>query len=211
VRIRAGKNAVGFYRTDSPTSLHLAFPGSNYEIDVADPSATDAQRLVASGAIEPVATPAAPPLAAGPTPVAVSPAELSELSAALHQPIYWVGPSADTTYELTRTAAGLIYLRYLPRGVAVGAPAQYLTIGTYPLSRAYATGVANSKLPGAVTIAVPGAIAYSANQDPTSVYLAFPGVNEQVEVFDPSSTVADQTVMQHEVHAVSPEARSALG
>jgi hypothetical protein len=49
-------NGGGFALVDAahPTSVHLAFPGSAYEIEVYDPSPTTARRLAASGDIRPV-------------------------------------------------------------------------------------------------------------------------------------------------------------
>src|SRR5438034_9760456 len=48
---------------------------------------------------------------------AVSVADLAALPARLHHPVYWAGPKAGYTYELTATSDGKISLPYLPVGV----------------------------------------------------------------------------------------------
>ena len=87
--------------------------------------------------------------------------------------------------QLTRTATGRVYIRYLPPGVNAGAPGgKYLIVATYPFTGAYRAlqTLANGK-----GISVPGhGIAYIDPKDPTSVHLAYPGINFQVEVYDPS-------------------------
>jgi hypothetical protein len=75
--------------------------------------------------------------ASAPAPTAVSPARLSELATSGGQPIYWVGPRTDTTYELSRKGTNL-FLRYLPRGVSVGDKRLFLTVGTYTEPNAFA-------------------------------------------------------------------------
>jgi len=53
--------------------------------------------------------------------------------------VYWAGAPSKDTYELTRTTDGRTDIRYLPPGVAVGdTRPDYLTVGTYPLTNAYA-------------------------------------------------------------------------
>ena len=133
-------------------------------------------------------------------PVIVSPAELKTESKILRQPIYWAGPRKGFHYEFRRTANGYVYVRYLPRGVAAGAPgSKFLVVATYPLSGAYgalkkfAKGKAVAGPHGSIFFALPG------NRE--SVYVAFPGVDYEVEVYDPSPKVARAIVMSG---AVSP-------
>ena len=64
-------------------------------------------------------------------------AKLADLAAALHQPIFWLGPKRGFTYELTQTGSGNIYVRYLPHGVDVATDKPYLTVATYPFPGAY--------------------------------------------------------------------------
>ena len=126
-------------------------------------------------------------------PVALSVSGLQTLTATLNQvhgqPIYWAGAKSGFLYELRRTSNGNVYIRYLPRNVAAGTPApSYLTVATYPFTGAYA---ALQKVAGGNGIAIPGGgIAVVDTKDPKSVHLAYPNVNYQVEVYDPSSAKA---------------------
>ena len=79
-------------------------------------------------------------------------ADLKALAQKLGHPVYWAGPKAGVTYELTQAANGSIYIRYLPRGASVGSPQPYLTVATYPFPGAYAALVALTKQPGARSI-----------------------------------------------------------
>jgi hypothetical protein len=118
---------------------------------------------------------------------------LSGLSKALGRPVYWGGPRPRFTYELTLASnAQRVYLRYLPPGVPLGSPRpDYLSIGTYSVRGAAAALRARGRQPGAVGLKLPhGAVGYYSTARPTSVYIAFPGTNEQIEVYDPSPSVA---------------------
>jgi hypothetical protein len=118
-------------------------------------------------------------------PVGLNVSGLKSLAATLDQPVYWAGPKAGYRYEFTRTTDGKTYVRYLPRGVTVGdSRANFLIIATYPFVNALKSlrAVANGEgasIPGG-GFALPDA-AY-----PQSTHLAFPGVDYQVEVYDPS-------------------------
>jgi hypothetical protein len=122
-------------------------------------------------------------------PVALSAQGLRTLARAVKQPIYWDGPKAGYMYELTRTATGRIYVRYLPPGVKAGAHgARYLIVATYPYVNAL--GGLRS-VAGGKQIALPGGgIAVVDAGYPKSVHLAYPGVAYQVEVYDPSPAAA---------------------
>ena len=75
--------------------------------------------------------------AASPASSAASVAQLRGIPAETGHPLYWAGRRSEFTYELTRTADGNVYVRYLPPGIPVGArEPNYLTIGTYPRPRA---------------------------------------------------------------------------
>ena len=61
-------------------------------------------------------------------------------------------------------------------GVKVGSTRPYLTVGTYPLSRAYAATAAQGRRSGAVALHIGhGGIAFYRSSRPTNVFLAFPG------------------------------------
>jgi hypothetical protein len=125
-------------------------------------------------------------------PVAATPAALRELSAKGAQPIYWVGPRPGQTYELTRTAGGRVYVRYLPAGAAIGnRRADYTIVGTYPTQGALQVLKDLAKQPNEKSVPAPGGgIAVYSTSAPTNVYVAFPGQNVEIEVFDPSARKA---------------------
>jgi hypothetical protein len=206
VKLAAPGGAVAFYRRSRPTNVYLAFPGINDQIEVYDPNAAQGQALVTGGSIAAVGgapTPATTTSAANAA-VAVSPSALKQLARTLGSPIYWAGTKSGDTYELRQTASGWVYIRYLPGGVAVGATQPYLTIATYPVENAFSITSDASGQSGTVKIPVTGGgVAFYAKARPNSVYLAFPGVNEQVEVFDPSAALGHRAVAKGEIRQVS--------
>jgi hypothetical protein len=137
-------------------------------------------------------------------PVAATQGDLRSRSIDEGHPIYWAGPRSDTTYELTRTSNGRIFIRYLPKGVPVGVDkADYTIVGTYPVPNA--TGVLEglAKKSGEQNLSVPGGgIAVYSTSHPTNVYIAYPGSNLQIEVFDPSADRARRIVTSGQVTPV---------
>jgi hypothetical protein len=109
----------------------------------------------------------------------------------LGQPVYWLGTERGHRFELKRASNGSVFLRYLPAGVPAGNPAAYRTVGTYPFAGAFG---ATHRLAGeaqTVWFSVRGGgIAVYRRSRPTNVYLAWPGFDYQVEVFDPSAAAA---------------------
>jgi hypothetical protein len=53
-----------------------------------------------------------------------------------------------------------------------------------------------------VEVAVPGAIAFYERSHPTNVYIAFPRVSEQIEVFDPVAGSARSLVARGLITAI---------
>jgi hypothetical protein len=134
-------------------------------------------------------------------PVGLSAQGLRNRVASLNQPIYWAGPKPGYVYELTRTDSGNVYVRYLPPGANPGAPgAPYLIIATYPFGNALQALIAVShgkqlNLPG-------GGIALVDEKYPKSVHVAFPGVNYQIEVYDPSPARSRRVAVSGDVRPV---------
>jgi hypothetical protein len=181
--IKLHDGAVAVLDTKHPTSVYLAFPRSDYEIEVYDPSPPHALQLVRSGAIMPVSTMAAP--------TAITLQQLRALESAVRHPVYWIGPQSRTTYEVARTSDGRIYVRYLPPGAKVGNRRPYTTVGTYPLRNPLAAVKMIAKQTHGRTLAIArGGVAVVDGKHPTSVYVAYPGSTYQVEVFDPSAARA---------------------
>jgi hypothetical protein len=114
--------------------------------------------------------------------------DLLSLAADLGHPVYWAGSRPPNQMELTQEADGSLYLRYLPAGAEPGDPRpQFLTVGTYPVVgaeaalRRIAAGAGSSLdyLPaGGVVLVNPS--------ESTSVYLAYPASDLQIEVYDPA-------------------------
>jgi hypothetical protein len=201
VKIGVGGGAVAFYNKAYPNSAFVSYPGSSYQIEVYDPTAGGARKLIASGQVKTV--PGSPAETTGA--VAVTPKQLAKRAADEHQPIYWAGPSPTTTYELSKTSQGWFLLRYLPRGVPIGTGKGYLTIGTYPVTDAYGAVQRLAQEKGARTYNLKdGSLAVSNPKHfPYSVFLAAPGSNYQVEVFNPVLARARQLVTSGKITAVS--------
>jgi hypothetical protein len=137
----------------------------------------------------------------GAGPAAMSVAGLKKLQTALRHPIYWAGPRPGDTYEVTQRSDGTIYVRYLPPGVRVGDPrGAFLIIVTYP----YANGLlALQRVQNGKGIRVPrGGLALVHQGYPRSVHLAYPRVNYQIEVYDPSPRVSRRVATSGQVRPV---------
>jgi hypothetical protein len=152
--------------------------------------------LVAAGRVRQVSSSAPAALPAAQTEASrTSVSALHTLAVKLDEPVFWLGAQPGHTLELTRGPYGRIDLRYLPGGAAPGSPRPFLAVGTYPLAHAFQTTVAASKAAEAVSIPLPnGAVAFYSKTRPTNVYVAFPGVNEQIEVYDPSPRVVHRLI-----------------
>jgi len=146
---------------------------------------------------------ATPPTAVSTTTVqAASLATIGALPTSLGHPVYWAGPKTATTYELTRTPDGRVYIRYLTGGAKVGSPLpDFLTVGTYVVPNAEAAVAAAAAQPGSVRVPLKGGVAFYNTARPTSVYFAYAGSDVQVETYDPSAPVARRLV---ETGAIKP-------
>jgi len=134
-------------------------------------------------------------------PVALSANGLRTLATTVGQPIYWAGPRRHFLYELTRTASGNVLIRYLPPGAAAGTRRPELTIATYPYKHALQAlknivGSRGHNLPG-------GGLALVDTRSPSSVHIAYPKVDYQVEVYDPSPARAQSVAFSGRVRPVS--------
>ena len=140
-----------------------------------------------------------PPAAGGPT--LVSEGQLRRLAAAAPGPVYWAGPKKGFSYELTRTASGRTYVRYLPAGVRAGDPRpSFLVVGTYTQPGSFADLQRAGKQPGALSLRIDkgGLVVFSSSR-PTSAYLSYPGSDYQVEVYSPSGNIARRLVLADKI------------
>jgi hypothetical protein len=186
VSVQSGPGSVAFYVRSHPQSVFYARSGSNVQVEVFDPSALKARTLVSTGRVAPVAKRSSGTgVPSGGHLVSVN--TLKQLAVSLHHPIYWLGEKPGSTYELTRTADGKLYVRYLPQGVKAGSSTPYTTVAMYPSPHALATlrPLANDKGAESYEIQGGGLALFAANY-PRSVHVAFPDLDYQIEVFDPT-------------------------
>jgi len=128
---------------------------------------------------------------------------LDNLASESSQPIYWAGPKHGT-YELTRTADGRTYIRYLPSADKVGdRTPNYLTVGTYPTKQAFSALRRAAARDGAVSANVDhGGLLVFNNSAPKSVYFSYPKSGYQVEVYDPSPLQARGLVLSGSIKPI---------
>jgi hypothetical protein len=135
----------------------------------------------------------------GSSAVVLSESGLETLAKTLHT-IYWVGPQPGMAYELRAAPDGRIFLRYVPAGSKPGVAGEYLSLGTYPLVKAFAATVRAAGKKDFVRVqAGDGVAAVYAGGRPTNVYLAFRGVDYQVELFDRDPARARKLVIERRV------------
>lgn len=118
-----------------------------------------------------------------------------ELIAAVKQlgvDVYWAGPVKDAKYTLAVPADGQAYVRYLPNGQGIeDTKPNYVVIATYTTTDAFtATQAAGNTSNGVTFINFEGAAVYYNKSTPTNVYVAYPNLNYQIEVFDPIAATA---------------------
>ena len=144
--------------------------------------------------------------------IAMKPAAIATLAQSVGHPIYWLGPMRDTTYEVTQAANGKIYVRYLPSGVDVGSPKQYLTVATYPFPGTYAVIRKQARVKGAVTARLAGGgVAVLDAGYPQSVHIGYPQVDHQIEVYDPTPARAMQLVSSGQLASIGSPAATTAG
>jgi len=134
-------------------------------------------------------------------PALISQDELKAYAKSLDHPLYWAGPRSNFGYELTKTADGSSYVRYLPNGVAAGDPRPiFLTIGTYPRDNAFGIVQQSAAAKGAQSVSLPGGgIGVPSPRSPKSVYLSYPKSPVLVEVFSTDAARSLQLVKRQAV------------
>ena len=137
-------------------------------------------------------------------PALISQAQLERLAVSLDQPIYWAGPRAGYSYEVTVARSGRVYVRYLPLGVKAGdSRPSFLVVGTYMQPGSFADLQHAAKQTGAISVGTGhgGLLVYS-SQHPSSAYLSFAGSKYQVEVYSPTGDTARNLVLAGKVTPV---------
>jgi hypothetical protein len=134
----------------------------------------------------------------------LSAAALREAVSGPGTPVYWAGERRGAELELSRPEDGRTYVRYLTGDAKAGDPRPiFLTIGTYDRPHPVQELRQQDKNEGAVLGEAPGgAVVYYDRRSPQSVYLAYPGVKAQIEVYDPDVKRALQLVNSGQIVAV---------
>lgn len=127
--------------------------------------------------------------------------DLRERSEDEGAPIYWAGPQPGAELELSVPEAGRTYVRYLTGGAQAADPRpEFLTVGTYAFPGAVESLEELAEKPGGVDRTAPGGgYVYFNREHPQSVYLAYPGVDVQIEVFDPDPKRAKDLVTSGQI------------
>ncbi len=103
--------------------------------------------------------------------------------------IFWAGAMTGAKYAFNHNAPGQDFIRYLPNGQGLADIEQnYRIIATYKEVGAHDTLLAASKVKTDLSVSLinpDGSVIYYAKTTPTHVYLAFKGVDYQIEIFDP--------------------------
>lgn len=124
--------------------------------------------------------------------VALSESELVAAVNKLGVDVYWAGPVDGAKYTLAVPADGQAYVRYLPNGQGLeDTSPNYVVIATYTTQDAFnATQAAGNQKNGVSFINSEGAAVYYSKEAPTNVYVAYPNLNYQIEVFNPIAQTA---------------------
>jgi hypothetical protein len=130
-------------------------------------------------------------------------AQLQRLATSLDHPVFWLGRKSGYRYELTRQSNGNVYIRYLPPGVKIGDTKGYLTVATYPFVGAYTAIKAVAKQKGVTPLRVAGGgLGEISATSPESVHVAYPNVDYQIEVYDPTPGSATAMVASGQLQAL---------
>jgi hypothetical protein len=133
------------------------------------------------------------------------PAGLRDAADEVGHEVYWAGDDEDGEVELTVTADGRVFVRYLTGGVNAGVPeGDYLTVNTLELPDAQAATRDLAEASGAESFDVPGgglAVVDAAN--PERVVFTEPGSDLQVQVFDPTAGRARELVESGQIEPIS--------
>jgi hypothetical protein len=138
-------------------------------------------------------------------PTIVDEADLSAEADRVGHPIYWVGEREGKQYELSESSSGRVYVRYLDEDTEPGVrSAQFLTVATYPLKNPVAgLRIAAKQSKGAVLArSRDDAFLLIDPNTPGSIRLAYPGSDQQIEVYSPNSREAIKLATDGDVQPV---------
>ena len=120
--------------------------------------------------------------------VCLSEKELRDLVSKQKITAYWAGPVSDATYSINTSTAGQVFVRYVLKGQNCDSENKdFRVIATYQVSGAYDSTKAAGSQSNGVSLANPdGSIVYFNKNVPTNVYLAYQGLDYQIEIYDPN-------------------------
>ena len=124
--------------------------------------------------------------------VCLSESELKKVVADNKITAYWTGPLKNATYSLNNTTPGQVFIRYVPNGMECGnTEAKFRVIATYTETDAFtSTQQAGSQAEGVSLSNPDGSVVYFSKIAPNNVYLAYPGIDYQIEIYDPDPKTA---------------------
>jgi hypothetical protein len=120
--------------------------------------------------------------------VCLSEKELRKLVTEQKVNAYWAGPVSNATYSLNTTSVGQVFVRYVLKGQNCDSETkEFRVIATYAVAGAYdSTKAAGSQSNGVSLANADGSIVYFNKDVPTNVYVAYPGIDYQIEIYDPN-------------------------
>ena len=130
----------------------------------------------------------------------LTPSEIDEwFSKRLATSIYWAGPIDGTRYEVWNRHRYFL-IRYVPEARQAREGAPYLSVATYPFPGAF--DALKEQARGGQLTGPGGSIIYVSSRDPKRVYMAFPNVDYEIEVYDPSPAAALATAQSGKIRPV---------
>mgnify|MGYP006272823129 FL=1 len=120
--------------------------------------------------------------------VCLSEKELRDLVTKQKITAYWAGPISNATYSINTSNVGQVFVRYVMKGQSCDSESKdFRVIATYTVSGAYDSTKAAGSQSNGVSLANPdGSIVYFNKDVPTNVYLAYQGLDYQIEIYDPN-------------------------
>jgi hypothetical protein len=105
---------------------------------------------------------------------------------------YWTGPVKDATYSINATTPGQVFIRYILKGMDCGSTeAKFRVIATYAETDAYNSTLQAGNQAEGVSLSNPdGSVVYFSKNAPNNVYVAYPNLDYQVEIYDPDAKTA---------------------
>lgn len=122
-------------------------------------------------------------------PEIVQTSDLSDAADRVGHDIYWAGEQPRKKVELAESDTGRVYVRYLDEGAEPGVRStKFMTVVTYPVENAAVAlrrGLAN-RPKAELARGAGGAVVLIDPSTPGSVRLAYPGSDQQVELYTPN-------------------------